>query len=324
MRLDCFECDAAFATHVCVKDPLSPSDRNTELALQWLSSERAVMNNQHAAMFLQYKTEAMCVSAGNCSHALGGNGCCAFSKVYSEPIAPGCNQTFWNFSHADTQAYFTDTVIFGPNGLGNDAVDGCFTDDSGGLGEEHGYAALRMGIDQREAAALSQITVKTLRTAQERMVSDGKFNWQLFQGSGPLLNDSQACATYMRGVCGGQKQGVAWIHTPSQMSGEESKGVPFAIADAPQQIAAFLIGRGQHAWIGYGWIGCDKVPGWHPAFDSDVGVPVGNCTESASGVFEREYSHGMVRMDCGKYEADLPAGKATAKNISFVRTDVST
>ena len=197
----------------------------------------------------------MCAAAGNCSKPRDGGGCCAFARVYSEPRgAYEGNQTWWNFSNADTQQYFIDTVIFGrSNGLGNEVVDGCYTDDPGGQGEEHGFAAGRMGITYAEEVGFYDITVKTLRKAQERMVAEGKFNWELFTQTGPLPNTSAACSAYMRGLCSGQRHGVAWIHTPSGVPTlGTAGGVPFAMADATQQAAAFLIGRGDYAWMGYG------------------------------------------------------------------------
>ena len=119
--------------------------RNTELGLQWLSSERAVMNAEHSGFFLQYKTPAMCAAAGSCdavtTRAQGNAGCCAFGPgstglggVYSEPIAPDCNQTFWNMSNQTAAEYFVDVVVGGPDGLGNAAVDGLALDDPGGVG----------------------------------------------------------------------------------------------------------------------------------------------------------------------------------------------
>ena len=53
-----------------------------------------------------------------------------------------------------------------------------------------------------------------------------------------------------------------------------------------------------------------QVPDWEPLFDLDVGVPLGECTESPTGVFSRKYTNGVVSLSCpvgdGNWTASLP------------------
>ena len=105
-------------------------------------------------------------------------------------------------------------------------------------------------------------------------------------------------------------------------------GLPHLLFD----LAAFLMVRGDFAWLGYSWMGCAErgcgVPPWPngsnparapcdasgrtrvdwqfpPELDRDYGSPVGwgeqgggYCTEKARGVFEREYTRAVVTLDC--------------------------
>jgi len=80
--------------------------RNTELALEWLSSQRAVMQDpSRAGYFLQFqndakgKAAAKCKAAGGCSppKKLSGGFCCPHDNIYCENQTPwkGEQQYFW-------------------------------------------------------------------------------------------------------------------------------------------------------------------------------------------------------------------------------------
>ena len=76
--------------------------RNTELALEWLSSQRAVMDESHRGWFLNFQGEnasAKCAAAGPCTYSTNGGPpdrpaytsgafCCPFASVYSENQDP--------------------------------------------------------------------------------------------------------------------------------------------------------------------------------------------------------------------------------------------
>ena len=87
------------------------ADRNTELALEWLSSQRAVMDEAHAGFFLNFQggnATAKCKAAGPCTYSsnggpsdrpahVSGDFCCPFANVYCENQVPwqGEKQFFW-------------------------------------------------------------------------------------------------------------------------------------------------------------------------------------------------------------------------------------
>jgi hypothetical protein len=88
-----------------------------------------------------------------------------------------------------------------------------------------------------------------------------------------------------------------------------------------QDIAFFLLARGPFAWLGWGRWGIgwpfnpEPAHGTLPAqphgvplpaiLQTEVGEPSGLCVEKSEGVFEREYSKVSVRLDCGKFEAEI-------------------
>eukprot|EP00039_Didymoeca_costata_P021308 m.344156 g.344156 ORF g.344156 m.344156 type:complete len:509 (-) comp23899_c0_seq1:13-1539(-) len=72
-------------------------------------------------------------------------------------------------------------------------------------------------------------------------------------------------------------------------------------------LAAFLLIRGDYAWLGHGWHGCSQPPAsegggypFPPLLNDDYGTPLGLCAETSSdsGVFKREYTKSTVQVDC--------------------------
>ncbi len=75
---------------------------------------------------------------------------------------------------------------------------------------------------------------------------------------------------------------------------------------ATQVIAGFLIARGPYWWLGYGWQGCSETaPYLSPLLDTDVGLPINNCTQVSSGVYARNYTNGYAQINCNSYTAIL-------------------
>jgi hypothetical protein len=124
--------------------------RNTELALEWLGSQRAVMDEAHAGFFLNFQggnASAKCAAAGPCTYSSNGGPsnrpahkygdfCCPVANVYCE-VASGCpwqgaKQFFWDFRNTSLQDWWMDNLFMGKNGFGsgNKWVDGCFSDVS--------------------------------------------------------------------------------------------------------------------------------------------------------------------------------------------------
>ncbi len=71
-----------------------------------------------------------------------------------------------------------------------------------------------------------------------------------------------------------------------------------------QFVAAFLIARPPHAYLGWGWESDDRD--WNDLFYLQVGEPLGLCAEGPSGVFSRPYTLGTAGMNCNNYTATLP------------------
>lgn len=249
---------------------------NMELALEWEESQRKVMYNPATAdYFLQYTD-----GKGN------KNG-----TIYQEDITYG-DQFFWDFTNPAAADYFVTSVVAS---LSDPAVDGTFTDDVGGLPQEHETVMKKINMDQPQLKALQAATAATHTKLVSALIAAGKYNWQAFgggDGTGPGISKS-TCKHFMQTFCDPSKQ-----NDPMMMS--------MGAGDPRQSVAAFLITRPPIAFLGWGWESDDKK--WDDIFLLQAGEPKGLCVEtgSSSGIFEREWSNGKATLDCNTYTAELP------------------
>lgn len=302
---------AAGAAHV----PRCFAYRNTELALQWMTTQAAVMDAEHAAQhwFMQFQSDsnstaaAKCAAAGPCDPSRKPEYCCAFGSVYAEPqtASPGVPdmfQFFWNFSTPAAAAYFRDRVMVG-GATASPALDGVFSDDVSGFPVEHELAAARMGVTRAEAELLNTALGEAWQSSINGLVEAGKYNWQAFQGGNddstagaPSAAGEATCAAPMRAWCAEQGKGGALLLT----------------ADGSNTTAAaFLVARSDHWFLGTGWSNCGLRQSWYPQYDWRVGEPVSGCEEIKPGVFTRAFrpdGAGAVKqatLDCNAFTAEI-------------------
>jgi hypothetical protein len=195
--------------------------RNTELALDWLSTQRAVMDKDHSGFFLKFQSDEngtaidKCAKAPPCGNITQGSYCCLFGAVYAENNGwvasnrPGMGrQFFWDFRNVSLQSWWIDHFVLGQTGVNSPFVDGFFTDDVGGLPQEHALAIARMGYTPTETEALHLATARTWQAAMVKMVAEGGYGWQMFGNRWltalPPSNDT--CASRMRELCAADKQ----------------------------------------------------------------------------------------------------------------------
>ena len=79
-----------------------------------------------------------------------------------------------------------------------------------------------------------------------------------------------------------------------------------------EDLATFLLARGDYGWIGYGWIGCTSASKgalqyYRPAaLDVDYGTPLdASCKEVGNGSFAREWTRATVSYDCNAMRAEI-------------------
>ena len=154
---------------------------NIELSLEWLESQRAVMDDAHVAAgwFLRWP-----------------NG-----SVYNEPttmLGVELRQYFTDWRNADAARYFVGAIV---QATLNGAVDGTFTDDREGLPNEHPDVVRNCNLTDAEVAALQFATQSAGQYLATSLALSGKWCWDCPSGenllSPPSRTDPASCAAAM-------------------------------------------------------------------------------------------------------------------------------
>ena len=130
------------------------------------------------------------------------NFCCPFANVYEEgnpgwgrfsqfPTHENMRLFLWDYRNPAVSDYLVQTRILGKLGLGSPWVDGFFTDDPDGLGEEHPLVLTRIGYGAGEVTECRTAQTKALRRSQEAVVAHGGFTWQLFTQENAVTNETR-------------------------------------------------------------------------------------------------------------------------------------
>ena len=116
-----------------------------------------------------------------------------------------------------------------------------------------------------------------------------------------------ACAPFLRAHCGaeGPAQTGAFLLQFTRNNHTSPWPLPFP----SQDLATFLLARGDFSFLGYAWAGCGSEDTYArpPGLDADYGTPLNFCSESApgSGVFTRNFTQADVSLDCGSFRPDI-------------------
>jgi hypothetical protein len=118
---------------------------------------------------------------------------------------------------------------------------------------------------------------------------------------------NETCAADVRALCKPDSfaQKYAMVYGFSPGCGGNTTGLTEHSMNT--DIAAFLLTRGGHAWLGHGWSGCSRVYEWTDALDADYGEPLELCRETSpgSGIFTREWSKSSITLNCNTWNATI-------------------
>ena len=289
---------------------------NMELALEWLESNRAVMDQAHvdAGWFLRFPN-------GSVYDDVTG----PLRPDPKNPSQPNTvfSQYFIDWRNREAAAYFVDAIL---NATFLPGVDGTFTDDSNGAGMEHSTLGQLLNISNATIADIQFATQAGVDYLAQSLAANGKtcFDcvggqvswtgaaepWQNFQFGhnarpppSTQLYGADKCAAWMRNYCAPGMQGRGMFMDWDVRSNATNHN---------QTMAAFLITRPPVAFVGSyklrpaGESSGAGTPGyWSPLFELDVGEPLGLCEEVSNGVFRRKWSKGTAALDCHTYSATL-------------------
>ena len=167
------------------------------------------------------------------------------------------------------QDYLIREFLLGPTGLGSGVVDGFFFDDAwsnhttgsnacdgspvGGPSEISSFCAVDMNLSQSDTIALTASYAATIEAATNNVTAHGGFTWnQLVPFSTP--SPGAQCAVQFRDACinSATYRDLPIIHSYTESPGRVFDPLPSFLQD----LSAFLLLRGDYAWLGYSWNGC--------------------------------------------------------------------
>lgn len=322
--------------------------RNSLKMLSWFSSVRAKLEDPaYSRWFLAYDNASAPFANDACDRnydpplcsALyhdqwgspgfptpgpSGDGDCAAPNCNCGDVVP-CGEYFLDFRRlTDTPVngetmlewYLSQYMISGTT-LRSGLVDFLFLDDvwsCGGPSEVAPGFAHDTGLSGADFCDIAQGYNAAQAAFGSAIVAAGGFTWQQFYNSGtaagPLVTQG-SCAATLRTWCSASSpaasNAVLYGFTGTQ---DKTNSTPTGFA---QDLANFQLIRGDYAFLGYSWRGCDEPIFRPPELDLDYGVPLGPCAETApgSGVFTRDFSRSTVTMDCASWTPTI-----TFKNSS--------
>ncbi len=253
-----------------------------------------------------------------------------------------CGEYLWDHRNQSLREWLINEFVLGnATGLGNPAIDGYYFDDSwhtapdvvpsdwrqcdksplGGASEENKYCSYDMGLSKQDVADITGNWSLTGAIAKNAVLLNGGFSWgalSLFVGTGARAytgsghDPRKTCLQDHREWCSDDstflKGALLFEFTRKDFSD------PFPLPNAKEDVASFLLSRGEYAWLGHNWMGCnagwDNIAQLRPTelVDVDYGTPIDKtCRETApgSGIFVRNYTKVSVQMDCNTFTGTL-------------------
>jgi len=243
-----------------------------------------------------------------------------------------CGEYLFNHANDTLRDFLVNEVILGPTGLGNPNVSGFFLDDGwtnvsapilpwepkigfcdhspiGGPTEEDFYCVEDMGLTQADTTAIFTGWKTTMQAVYDAIYANGGWAWQMFtESSTPSPSE---CTNYFRNT-------ALSLNTSAVMFEFTNASHSPVLPAFSQDLATFLLIRGDYAFLGYGWIGCtrDSVPGfgnnWSYPYPNelnyDYGTPLAPYYETipnTSGIFQRNYTKSTVQFNCNTWTGTI-------------------
>jgi hypothetical protein len=249
-----------------------------------------------------------------------------------------CGEYLWDHRNESLRQYLVDEVVLSNlTGLGNKNIDGFYFDDAwsdkhdppprgqpatyracdsshiGGATEEDANCVADMGLAQADTIDMVAALAKTMTRVNAAIVGHGGFSTRMMPAyavhaiDDPVLDPRPPvkCNAFMRRYCRHDNENLnqTFTYEWTRKSMHDISPIPAVTQD----LARFLLVRGPYAYIGWQWVGCRDSYERPPELELDFGTPIDAvCHETSSGVFERKWTSGMVRMDCNTWSATLP------------------
>jgi hypothetical protein len=301
----------AEATHALNPDAKQFVYRNAVKALPWFTSVREKLEDpNYWGWFLPFKNctnyECGATATLNLYHD--------FLQTPRGDCGEGieCGEYLFDLRNDSVRAWLRSDYILGPTGLGSPAIHGYYFDDgwnSAGPTEEDPRAVEACGLSPQDVEDMIAAFKLSYQEKINVTIAHGGFVFDKFNSPSPfnVTSAPQMCAPFLREYCGAESpsQKAPFLMQFTRVNHTHPWPLPYP----DQDLATFLLARGDWGWIGYGWAGCYTEATYTrpPGLDVDYGTPLNLCSETAkgSGIFTRNYTRADVALDCNSYSAQI-------------------
>lgn len=212
-------------------------------------------------------------------------------------------------------------------------IAGCpCNDPTQGPTEIDPHAAADMGLSDTDIRDLTLAWNETMTAVERALLENSAYIWSLMAGqqnanAQPTLLKQETCAAALRDACQVNSSWQRHTHLFGFTVTNQTQ-----LAQLEQDLAFFLLARGPYAYAGWGVWGMTwpfnaepahgalpPLPNGVPlpqAFHYDYGVPVELCLETTFNVFERQWSHAKVRLDCNTFEAQIEMNSVNSESTA--------
>ena len=243
-----------------------------------------------------------------------------------------CGEYLFNYLNASKNGladFIVNEFILGPTLLGNKNLSGAYLDDEwynytrfpsgcsgspvGGPTEEETHCLIDIGHDGDIGYTTAQTDAwcDVRHRAFDAAIAAGGWFWQMFMVF--QTPSAKECAPVLRNLCKSGKSSSYYNSTTMhQLSGDHA-----TLPNLMQDLATFLLLRGDFAFLGFGWSGCGFEVHFPEVLARDFGVPTSLCTESSTepGVFTRQWTKADVTMNCNTYTGTIQMKNSAIMNI---------
>ena len=245
--------------------------------------------------------------------------------------ASPCGEYLFNFSTPEMVDWWLLEHMGGGQGLDHPAVDGLLLDDywsNSGPSEIDSNMLADMGMSEADAAAMTAAWQAAMNRLWALAAQRSKFVSNMgYSGDSLSYSSTAQCTSRLATMCAANAPSFGGWYVVNY---EYVQPPVFGIKDVNSllDVAYFLLTRGPYAWIAGG-----PMLGWHMShwwtegqarrinfredlrpkeFNGDYGAPLSSCTQSAPGVFLRQWSKANVTIDCNALQGRIDVFGAAA------------
>lgn len=241
-----------------------------------------------------------------------------------------CGEYLWDHRNGSMlRDFLINTYIGGDTGLGSPYVDGFLFDDHWdvtGPSEEETHCLDDIGLTKSDVIHIKYEWNKTVEAAHKKLIDMKGWSWGLsnsaYPGNYGNGDPRPNCAEFLRSACTEDSEVLNNVSI-FQFSRQPHNPwpLPLPLPFPTQDVVMFLLSRGQYAYIGYGWQGCQCLPSdkydhclphnvsyeFPELLERDYGEPMELCKETSLGskVFRREWTKSTIEMDCNSWDGTI-------------------